>query len=89
MIFAIMHLWFYTCNVFKATGPRLGTIASAFVTAGGSLAIAFVSGWKLALLVLAFVPFIIFGGMMEVKTYFEGNAGNLINSEEAGKVERV
>jgi hypothetical protein len=36
--------------------------------------------------ILAFVPFMIFGGMIEVKTYFEGNPGNLINSEEAGKV---
>ncbi|CAB3983659.1 Multidrug resistance 1 [Paramuricea clavata] len=69
-----------------ATGPRMGTIASALVTAAGSLAIAFISGWKLALVILAFVPFMIFGGMMEMKAYFQGNAGNLINSEEAGKV---
>ena len=64
----------------------MGTIASALVTAAGSLAIAFISGWKLALVILAFVPFMIFGGMMEMKAYFQGNAGNLINSEEAGKV---
>ena len=71
----------------KATGPRLGGIASSLITAVGCLVLAFVSGWKLALVVLAFLPFIIIGGMMEMQIYF-GNTlgGDTINSEEAGKV---
>ncbi|CAB4016568.1 multidrug resistance 1-like [Paramuricea clavata] len=70
-----------------ATGPRLGGIASSLITAVGCLVLAFVSGWKLALVVLAFLPFIIIGGMMEMQIYF-GNSlgGDTINSEEAGKI---
>ena len=63
----------------------MGGIASSIVTAVGCLALAFVSGWKLALLVCAFVPFIIFGAVMQMKMYF-GNSADGINSEEAGKV---
>lgn len=69
----------------KATGPRLGGIASSLITTIGCFALAFASGWKLALLVVAFIPFIILGAVMEIRIYF-GNSGNMINSEEAGKV---
>ena len=64
----------------------MGTIVSSSVTLVGCLTIAFVSGWKLALVVLAFIPFIIFGSAMEVKVNLGGSAGNSVDSEEAGKV---
>jgi ABC-type multidrug transport system fused ATPase/permease subunit len=73
----------------KATGPRLGGVASSLITTVGCLALAFASGWKLALLVLAFIPFIILGATMEMRIYF-GNTdeADIVNSEAAGKVRR-
>lgn len=64
-----------------------GVVASSVITAIGSLILAFYSGWKLALLVLAFIPFILIGSMLEMRLYFgSGDREDAINSEEAGKV---
>lgn len=67
----------------------MGIVSSSVVTAVGCLAIAFIFGWKLALLILVFVPFVLFGAIMETKMYMDGNSGNLVNSEEAGKVRSI
>ena len=53
----------------------------------GCLVLAFYSGWKLALVVLAFLPFIVVGSALEMKMYF-GDVTNTMGSEECGKVRR-
>ncbi|XP_028400885.1 multidrug resistance protein 1-like isoform X2 [Dendronephthya gigantea] len=75
----------HASTVQGATGSRLGAIVSSLITTVGCLALAFASGWKLALLVVAFIPFIILGAVTRMRVYFRGS-GNVINSEEAGKI---
>ncbi|XP_059173798.1 ATP-dependent translocase ABCB1-like isoform X1 [Physella acuta] len=68
------------------TGIRLGTALMAFANMGVAIIISFVYGWQLTLLILAFMPFIALGGMMQVKL-LAGQAGkNKKALEGAGKV---
>lgn len=60
----------------------------AFSNMGVAIIISFVYGWQLTLLILAFMPFIALGGMMQVKL-LAGQAGkNKKALEGAGKVKR-
>uniref|UniRef100_F6S2J4 Bile salt export pump n=1 Tax=Ciona intestinalis TaxID=7719 RepID=F6S2J4_CIOIN len=49
------------------TGVRIGTIIKNFSTLGVALGIAFAYGWKLTLLTMAFIPFLIIGGALEMQ----------------------
>eukprot|EP01137_Pigoraptor_chileana_P035613 Opistho-2@29921 len=48
------------------SGARFGIIAQAMVSAFGGLGIAFYSGWKLTLVILATLPLIVIAGIMQV-----------------------
>jgi len=61
------------------TGGKLGLVVKNFSSLGVSLGIAFAYSWKLTLLMMAFVPFLILGGIIEMKF--------IIGDEEAVKKE--
>lgn len=54
----------------SVTGVRLGIFGEAFVTLVASLVIAFVFGWQLTLVILAFVPLLIIAGVIQVRKEF-------------------
>uniref|UniRef100_F6S2T0 Bile salt export pump n=1 Tax=Ciona intestinalis TaxID=7719 RepID=F6S2T0_CIOIN len=49
------------------TGVRIGTVIKNFSSLGVALGIAFAYGWKLTLLTMAFIPFLILGGLLEMQ----------------------
>ena len=51
------------------TGLRIGIIFQALSTMITALAIAFSSGWKLAFIIICFVPLIIFTGVLQGKKH--------------------
>jgi ABC-type bacteriocin/lantibiotic exporter with double-glycine peptidase domain len=53
---------------------------------GTALVISFVFGWKLTLLILAFIPFIAVGGFVEMKIMAGVSNRDKEAVEEAGKV---
>ena len=59
----------------QATGWRLGTIVLSLSTVVACLVFALYSSWKLALLVVAFLPFIVAGSTLQMKALTSG-AGN-------------
>jgi ABC-type bacteriocin/lantibiotic exporter with double-glycine peptidase domain len=69
----------------QSTGARLGTIAMTLTTIIASLIYSFLNGWKLTLLVLAFIPFIAIAGALQVKT-LTGDTSNKDELLESGKV---
>ncbi|XP_067650527.1 ATP-dependent translocase ABCB1-like isoform X2 [Haliotis asinina] len=69
-----------------ATGVRLGMVVMNVANMGSAIVIAFIFSWKLTLVILAFVPFIMASGFIEMKV-LAGVAGkNKEALEDAGKV---
>ncbi|XP_076820461.1 ATP-dependent translocase ABCB1-like isoform X2 [Clavelina lepadiformis] len=66
------------------TGVRIGTILKNFSTLAVSLGIAFAYGWKLALVILAFIPFIALSGYLEL--HFLTRAEEDDGDDDAGKI---
>ena len=70
----------------------MGIIFNAIGAVICSLIIAFLAGWKLTLVILLFVPLIIFSGMLQgrrmanAKKPSEKKAGNLSWAEKGGSV---
>ena len=64
----------------------MGIVCSSLITAIGCPLVAFISGWKLALVVLAFLPFLALAGSLRSKFYMSGRVGKSVDTEEAGKV---
>jgi ABC-type bacteriocin/lantibiotic exporter with double-glycine peptidase domain len=72
--------------LFQACGVRLGIMIMNVANMGTGLIIAFIYGWQLTLLILAFLPLLIIGGFLQVRI-LAGVAGqNKQALEEAGKV---
>ncbi|CAD5121588.1 DgyrCDS10086 [Dimorphilus gyrociliatus] len=69
-----------------ATGSRLGIIIQSFGTLGIGIILGFVYNWKLTLVLLAFVPFLILGGSMEMVVMMGIQGKSNKNLEEAGKI---
>jgi len=68
------------------TGVRLGSIIQSFFALGVALGIAFVSGWQLTFVTLAFVPFMILAGMITMKI-LTGKSGSESKAfERSGKI---
>ncbi|KAK3736374.1 hypothetical protein QZH41_006151 [Actinostola sp. cb2023] len=72
-------------EILNATGLRIGTIAMTLTTIIASLVYAFINGWLLTFVVLAFVPFIVLAGVAQMKT-FTGDHKENADVIEAGKV---
>ncbi|ESO94117.1 hypothetical protein LOTGIDRAFT_145119, partial [Lottia gigantea] len=69
-----------------ATGIRLGMTIQNLAAMGTAIILAFIYGWKLTLVILAFVPFIVIAGAIQMKI-LAGVAGkNKEALEGAGKV---
>ena len=71
------------------SGESLGAFCQAVSAMGAAVAISFVYCWQIALIVLAFVPIIFIGGILQVKImqgFSNSDKGAL---EESGKVEKI
>lgn len=57
-----------------------------FANIGTALIIAFIYGWQLTLLIIAFLPFIVLGGYLQIRILAGVAGSNKQALEEAGKV---
>lgn len=69
-----------------ATGVRIGGVLMNIGNFGIGLVLAFVYGWAITLIILAFVPFLIIGGVFQTKMMVGFANKDKKNLEEAGKV---
>ncbi|GFO24716.1 multidrug resistance protein 1 [Plakobranchus ocellatus] len=68
------------------TGVRLGTVLMNLANMGTAIIISFIYSWKLTLLIIGFMPFIVLGGLMQIRL-LTGQAGqNKEALEGAGKI---
>ena len=72
-----------------ATGTRLGAVVQSAVSMVTALVIAFVYGWKLALVILACVPFIIASGAIQMKIFMGGAKKNKDAADKAAEVYNI
>uniref|UniRef100_H2ZPB7 Bile salt export pump n=1 Tax=Ciona savignyi TaxID=51511 RepID=H2ZPB7_CIOSA len=68
------------------TGVRIGTIIKNFSSLGVALGIAFAFGWKLTLLTIAFIPFLVVGGLIEMQLVIKSEEKESEAYEEAGQI---
>uniref|UniRef100_H2ZPC0 Bile salt export pump n=1 Tax=Ciona savignyi TaxID=51511 RepID=H2ZPC0_CIOSA len=68
------------------TGVRIGTIIKNFSSLGVALGIAFAYGWKLTLLTIAFIPFLVLGGLLEMQLVMGAEEKEGEAYEEAGQI---
>ena len=68
------------------TGDRFGFITQAFCNIGVAVIIAFIFGWQLTLLVLAFLPLIAMSGLLQTKFQRGMAATKKSSNENIGKV---
>ena len=64
----------------------MGVIVQSMVNMGTAIIIAFVFGPKLACVVIAFLPFLVFSGLAQGKLMQGFSKGDKTLSEEGGKV---
>ncbi len=74
--------------MFQATGARIGTIVSTLASIGTGIIIGFIYSWKLTLGILAFVPFILAAGVLQMKMLGGFTKEGQEALENAGKVRR-
>lgn len=62
---------FMKCSVFffQATGSRLSVVVNSLTTAVACTVYALYNGWKLSLVVLSFIPFLIFASAIRMKLF--------------------
>ena len=73
-------------NFFQATGVKLGSTIMSLANVGTGIAIAFIYGWQMTLLILAFLPLLVLGGFFQVRMLAGISGSNKAALEEAGKV---
>ncbi|KAL8570227.1 hypothetical protein ACOMHN_029927 [Nucella lapillus] len=69
-----------------ATGSKLGSAIEATVAVMSALTISLVFGWKLTLVILAFVPLVIASGRMQGRAVSGAATGDSSRLEGAGKI---
>ena len=67
----------------------MGMFCQSLASVGTGVVIGFVYSWELTLCVLAFAPFIMIGGMVEMKILAGQTQENAKALEHAGKVRRM
>ena len=72
--------------LFKATGAQLGIIVSAISSLGSALIIAFYFGWKLACVVVVFLPMIVVSGLIQARLMTGSARKDKVSMEEAAGV---
>uniref|UniRef100_H2YAP6 Uncharacterized protein n=1 Tax=Ciona savignyi TaxID=51511 RepID=H2YAP6_CIOSA len=70
----------------QATGGQIGIIVSAIASIGSALIIAFYFGWKLAFVVVAFLPLIVMSGLIQARLMTGSARRDKDSLEEASKV---
>ncbi|KAK3105070.1 hypothetical protein FSP39_016614 [Pinctada imbricata] len=70
----------------NATGIRIGTVLSSICSLIAALVIAFIYGWKLALVVLGGVPILMISSSLQVKVVMGKHKEDQAKMEDAGKV---
>lgn len=53
----------------QAAGTRLGTVAMGLATVIACTVYAFINGWKLSLVVLAFIPLLVVASAIQMKVF--------------------
>ncbi|KAI0989395.1 hypothetical protein GJ496_009361 [Pomphorhynchus laevis] len=69
-----------------ATGIRIGTMLSGLSILLVGVVIAFVVGWQLSLVILAFVPVLIFAGILSMKVMAGFDSGDKVHLESTGRI---
>jgi ATP-binding cassette subfamily B (MDR/TAP) protein 1 len=69
-----------------ASGVRLGLMIQNFVTVGAGILIGFLFSWQLTLLILAFLPLIIFGAVIQIRLIGKFAKQDKERLEDGGKV---
>jgi ABC-type multidrug transport system fused ATPase/permease subunit len=70
----------------QASGVRLGMLFQSLASIGAGIIIAFVFSWKLALFILALMPFFLVGALLEMKGMKGFAVSNKKALEHAGQV---
>ena len=72
----------------QAAGTRLGTIAMSLSTVIACTVYAFINGWKLSLVVLAFIPLLVIASTIQMRVFAGGKVSNDGEDElvQSGKV---
>jgi ATP-binding cassette subfamily B (MDR/TAP) protein 1 len=69
-----------------ASGVRLGIMIQNFITVGAGILIGFLFSWQLTLLIIAFLPLIIFGAMIQIRLFAKFVKKDKERLEDGGKV---
>ena len=70
----------------QATGSKIAAVLEAMATIVAALAIAFIYGWKLALVILAFLPVMVLAGKVQGRVLAGSAKSGKSYIQEAGKV---
>lgn len=76
------------CNnwYLQATGSKIGQVLEAASTLATAITIAFVYGWKLAFVVLSFMPLMILAGLIQGRVIAGAAKKDRAQLQQAGKV---
>ncbi|CAF1013430.1 unnamed protein product [Adineta ricciae] len=69
-----------------ASGVRLGVLLQNFVTVGAGILIGFIYSWQLTLLIVGFLPLIIFGAVLQLRLTTRFEKKDKEHLENAGKI---
>jgi len=72
--------------VLQATGNKIGTVLEAISTILSALIIAFISSWKLTMVMMALMPLMMAAGIIHGRILKGFSKGDKSAMEEAGKV---
>lgn len=70
----------------QATGSKIGQVLEAASTLATAITIAFVYGWKLAFVVLSFMPLMILAGLIQGRVIAGAAKKDRAQLQQAGKV---
>ena len=73
-------------DVQGASGVRIGIMIQNIVTVGVGILIGFIFSWQLTLLIIAFLPFIIFGAVIQIRLITKFVKNDKESLENAGKI---
>lgn len=69
-----------------ASGVRLGVMLQNIITVGAGIFIGFIFSWHLTLLIIAFLPLIIFGAVIQIRLIAKFTKNDKERLEDAGQV---
>ena len=73
----------------QATGSKIAAVLEASATIVASLVIAFIYGWKLALVILAFLPVMVLAGKVQGRAVAGSAKSGKSHLQEVGKVRKL